>query len=63
MQFPDEETRLIQDHLVSGLGQCSIVTATKLRVASRGLCLSIFCRPGEGWSSPKLPSSPFSIPL
>lgn len=48
VQFPDEETRLIQDHLVSGVGQCSIVTATKLRVASRGLCLSTFCLPWGG---------------
>lgn len=30
------------------LGQCPVVTATKLRVASRGLCLSIFCLPWGG---------------
>ena len=37
----------MEDHPASGLDECSVVTATKLRAASRGLCMSI-CLPWGG---------------
>lgn len=58
VQFPDEKSRLIQDHLVSSLGQCSLDITTKLRVASRGLCLSILSALGRGGQLPSSHSSP-----
>lgn len=59
MQFPDEETRLIQDHQVSGLGWYSAVTATKLRAPSRGLYLSTLSALERGGSLPHCDFSSF----